>query len=87
MNLGRRIDRIASREDFITFVRELLRDLESDPESLENRDPDSFLEAPAAWTEDMDGYYQNVLGGQVPERPTWRTFGESWRPPGCTNRV
>jgi hypothetical protein len=75
VNLRRRVDGIANREDFITFVRELLRVLESDPESWESRDLDSFLEALAAWTEDMDGYYRNV-GRQIPKQPTWQTFGE-----------
>jgi|SRR5215207_2749412 len=68
VNLKRRIDGIASREDFIAFVRELLRDLESDPGTWENRDLDSFLEALVLWTEDTEGYYRNV-GGQYLSRP------------------
>jgi hypothetical protein len=76
VNLRRRVDGMGSREDFITFVRRLLCDLENSPETWGKRDLDSFLGALAAWTEDMDGYYQNVLGRQVPEQRTWRTFGE-----------
>ncbi len=69
MDLNRRVDRIVSREDFIAFVRELRRGLEKDPESWQNRDLTDFLGALAAWTEDIDGYYQNVAR-QVPEQPT-----------------
>ncbi|MGH3090515.1 MAG: DUF7660 family protein [Rubrobacteraceae bacterium] len=63
---------LESREDFASFVRDLLRDLEERPESWENRDLAAFLDAVAAWTEDMDGYYQNS-GEQTPEQPEWRT--------------
>jgi hypothetical protein len=74
-NLDRRTEAIASRNDLAEFVRELASALKTDPQSWENTDL-AFLKALAAWAEDMDGYYQNVLGRQVPDQPTWRTLGE-----------
>lgn len=73
MELKHRVESVESREDFAVFVRDLLRNFEERPESWENRDLGSFLDAAAAWTEDMDGYFQNS-GGQTPEQPDWRTF-------------
>jgi hypothetical protein len=75
-NLDRRTEAIASRNDLAEFVRELASALKTDPQSWENTDLEAFLKALAAWAEDMDGYYQNVLGRQVPDQPTWRTLGE-----------
>ena len=41
----------------------------------ELRDLPAFLEAMAAWVEDMEGYYQN-RGEELPDQPRWRTLGE-----------
>lgn len=68
--LDDRASSIKSREEFILFARELLRDLREDPGSWENNDLPSFLEALAAWTEDMDGYYKNQ-NEPMPEQPSW----------------
>src|SRR5947207_12340293 len=62
-------------EDFVSFVRALLADLKKNPDAWENRNLDSFLDALAAWVEDMDGYYLNA-GGPVPEQPTWKTLAD-----------
>lgn len=73
MELKYRVESVNSRDDFVSFVRDLLRDFEERPESWENRDLETFLDAAAAWTDDMDGYYRNA-GEQTPEQPDWRTF-------------
>lgn len=73
MELRHRVESVESREDFVFFVRDLLRDFEEQPESWENRDLEGFLDAAAAWTEDMDGYHRSS-GGQTPEQLDWRTF-------------
>ncbi len=73
MELKHKVESIESREDFVAFVRGLLQDLEERPEGWENRDLALFLDAVAAWTEDMDGYHRNS-GGQTSEQPDWRTF-------------
>jgi hypothetical protein len=65
--------RPVSREDFVQFARGLAEQFRLRPEEWENRDPASYLEAMAAWVEDMDGYYQN-RGETVPSQPTWNTL-------------
>ncbi|HEX5505392.1 MAG TPA: hypothetical protein VFW96_22430 [Thermomicrobiales bacterium] len=75
MDLIERVGKIRSRADFSAFVQVLRRNLKERPDEWENADLPSFLEALAAWTEDMDGYRQN--GGEpAPEQPTWKTLGE-----------
>ena len=64
---------LPSRVDFVEFVRSLAEQCRSRPEEWENRDLPSYLEAMAAWVEDMDGYYQN-RGETPPDQPTWTTF-------------
>lgn len=59
MQLEEQAKRIKNREDFIAFVRALQSDLKHNPDSWTNKDLSSYLEALAAWTEDMDGYYSN----------------------------
>ncbi len=73
MELKHQVESVESRDDFVSLVRGLLRDFEKRPESWENRDLETFLDAVAAWTEDMDGYHRKS-GGRVPEHPEWRTF-------------
>jgi hypothetical protein len=75
MTLAEQHDLIRSREDFVAFVRALRKDLHDNPDSWENRSLDGFLEALAAWVEDMDGYYINH-GKPVPERPDWKVAGD-----------
>ena len=54
------------------------------PEEWENRDLPSYLEAIAAWVDDMDGYYRN-LGEDSPTSPLGRRWGKSCKPRGYTN--
>lgn len=53
----------------------MVADLRSRPDAWENASLDRYLEALAAWVEDMDGYYQN-RGQAAPEQPNWKTLGE-----------
>jgi hypothetical protein len=70
-----RVDTINSRADFVKFVRELATNFETSPEDWENNDLNSYLEAMAAWVEDMDGYYQNS-GQPSPQQPSWKIMAE-----------
>ena len=75
MNLNEQVNLINSREEFVLFVQNLLDDLKERAEEWENRDLESYLDAIAAWTADMDGYYANR--GQILTEPIgWKTFGE-----------
>ena len=74
-HLNELVQQIHSRADFISLLRALQSHLQQRPEEWENRDLASFLNAMAAWVEDMDGYYQN-RSECVPDQPTWRTLGQ-----------
>lgn len=68
-------ERVEGRSDLVKFIGELRRVLLVDPQSWENRDLESFLEALAAWTQSMDGAYSN-RGEALPETPTWKMMAE-----------
>jgi hypothetical protein len=59
VNLNELIPLIKTRADFVRFVRALAENLDSAPDEWENPTLLSYLEALAAWTEDMDGFYKN----------------------------
>ena len=46
---------IRTRQGLARFIRELANDFRSNPDEWENDTLDSFLEALAAWTDEMDG--------------------------------
>ena len=75
MELHKQVERINSRHDLIAFIEALRDDLLQHPGDWENRTLERFLEALAAWSTDMDGYFQN-RGEQVPSQPSWRLLGE-----------
>jgi hypothetical protein len=75
MNPTETVNDIANREDFIAFVRALACDLKEQPDTWENRDLASYLDALAAWTEDMDGYFRHA-GEQSPDQPSWKLLGQ-----------
>lgn len=66
---------VRSREDLAQFLRNLAQDLRLRPETWENADLGSFLEAMSAWVDDLDGYYRN-RGEAVPTQPDWKTIAE-----------
>ncbi len=74
-NLVDQVEAIRSRDDLVAFVRELLRDLSTNPRGWENNTLETYLEALAAWTNDLEGFYRN-RGEPVPETPSWKLFGE-----------
>jgi hypothetical protein len=73
--LHEQVATIDTRADLVGLIKELKTDLLRYPEKWENQTLESFLSALASWTEDMDGYYENQ-GREVPQTPTWKTFGE-----------
>jgi hypothetical protein len=69
------VEKIRSRDDFVALVEAMLRDLRTNPGAWENPTLDRFLGAMAAWTPNVERYYQNI-GEPMPAEPTWRMFGE-----------
>ena len=62
---------IKTKKDFVSYVHELSKEYHNNSESWPNKNLDTFLEALAAWVEDMDGYYLNQ-GQPIPEKPDWQ---------------
>jgi len=75
MELMEQVKKIKTRDDFVVFMQNLLRDLRECPERWENANLEAYLEAIAAWVQEMDGYYLN-RGEHVPKHLTWRDLGE-----------
>lgn len=69
------VEKIQTKQDFISFLRALKKDYLENFSSWENSDIGAFLEAMASWIEDMDGFYIN-RGLPVPEKPDWRVFAD-----------
>jgi hypothetical protein len=68
-----RIEEIKTHKDLSVFIGELHEDFQVNSESWENSTLSNFLEALAAWTDAMDGYYKNI-GSEAPVEPKWSTF-------------
>ncbi|MDP1884364.1 MAG: hypothetical protein Q8L10_03255 [Candidatus Moranbacteria bacterium] len=75
MGIHEKVNNIKKRSDFVLFVQELNKDYKENPDSWENKDLGAYLEALAAWVEDMDGYYLNQ-GKPIPEKPEWKTVAD-----------
>jgi hypothetical protein len=75
MELHELAETINTRQDLAEFIQALLEDLKANQEEWENPQLERYLEALAAWTKDMDGYFRNVQGHPAPEQPTWRLIG------------
>ncbi len=75
MTINEHHSAIHSKEDFVRFVKALLKDLHENADSWENNSLERFLEALSAWTEDMDGYYLNQHKS-VPQQPDWKMLGD-----------
>jgi hypothetical protein len=61
---------VRSREAFIAHVRALRSDLVENRDEWENTNLGEFLEALAAWVQDMDGYFADLGQASAPEL-TW----------------
>jgi hypothetical protein len=75
MELQEQVEKIQTRDDVVMFMHSLVRDLRTYPERWENTTLEAYLEAIAAWIQDMDGYYRH-RGKQVPQHPAWKHVGE-----------
>ena len=75
MSLNEQVNGIQTRADFVLFVRDLLQNLRQKPDDWENQGIEAYLDAIAAWVEDMDGFYLNQ-GVPVPQQPDWKLLGQ-----------
>ncbi len=63
-----------TRKDFIEAVDNLRTDYNKNPEILENKTIDGFLEAIARYTDDIQGYYDNTGQNVDANKPDWKIF-------------
>jgi len=71
MDEPEKIKHIKTKENFLAFVHELSKSYYDDPESWENNNLGTFLDALASWVEDMEGFYINH-GLPIPENLDWK---------------
>jgi len=64
------VDQVRTRDDFVRFVRLLATNAEADPKGCPNDRTAVYLDAMAAWTADMDGYFKNI-GESAPTQLDW----------------
>ena len=72
-NMHQEINKIKSKQDFLTFLGLYIQDFRDNIDSWENTTIDTFLEGMESWVEDMEGYYEN-MHLPVPENVDWKTF-------------
>jgi len=68
-----KIAAINTKEDFISFIELLANDLRNNHGEWENDTLESYLEAIASSTEDIEGYYQNK-NIPIPQGVNWKIF-------------
>ena len=69
------VDDINNKEDFLKFMGLLLENLKNNPDEWENKSLKSYLDAIAAWIENMEGYYQNI-DQTIPNNINWKVFAD-----------
>jgi hypothetical protein len=67
---------VASRDDFVRFLQELIANLRNHPEEWENTTLDQYLDAVYGAAMDIDGYYKNFGINLDANVPSWRVFAE-----------
>lgn len=71
---------IKTKDDLVRFLTQLSNSFEEGNQDWTNKTLKEFLEALASWSEDMDGYYENMgLSTQVDlsgNTVVWRVFAD-----------
>lgn len=63
-----------TRTEFISFLKEFKTDFEQNKENWENKTLEDFLKSIIAYTEDIQGYYENMNLDVDANIPTWENF-------------
>lgn len=71
--------KVTDRQAFINFLDLLRQDFLNNPESWESKTIPDFLEALSAYTEDIQGYYDNMKLNINADRPEWSTFADIFK--------
>jgi len=68
--------RVTDRKSFVKFLDLLRKDLSENQQEWENKSLEDFLEALSAYTEDIQGYYDNMKMNIDADQPNWKTFAD-----------
>ena len=68
--------KVTNRDSFIMFLDLLLKDLKENPKDWENKSLEDFLEALSRYTEDIQGYYDNMNMNIDANKPDWKIFAD-----------
>jgi len=71
--------KVTDRQSFIKFLDLLRKDFLDNPESWENKKLPDFLEALSSYTEDIQGYYDNMKLNVNADKPNWSTFADIFK--------
>jgi hypothetical protein len=63
-----------TRIEFISFLKDFKTDLEQNKSNWENKTLEDFLDSMISYTEDIQGYYDNMKMNINADDPTWENF-------------
>lgn len=70
---------VADRQTFIEFIDLLRKDFLDNPESWESKTLPDFLESLSAYSQDIQGYYDNMKLNVNADKPNWSTFADIFK--------
>jgi len=71
--------KVTDRQTFIQFLDLLRQDFLENRESWESKTIPDFLEALSAYTEDIQGYYDNMKQDVNADMANWSTFADIFK--------
>ncbi len=71
--------KVTDRQTFIKFLNILRKDFLDNPEDWENKTLSDFLEALSAYTEDIQGYYDNMKQNVDANKADWQMFADLFK--------
>jgi hypothetical protein len=71
--------KVTSRQTFIKFLDLLREDFENNSGNWESKTLSDFLEALSAYTEEIQGYYDNMQMNIDADKPDWSVFADIFR--------
>lgn len=71
--------KVADRKSFVEFIQLLRSDLLANPDTWGNKNLDDFLEAMARYTDDIQGYYDNMKQPIDADQPNWQVFADIFK--------
>lgn len=67
---------VTNRQSFIKFIELLRQDFLDNPNEWENKTIDDFLDAISSYSEDIQGYYDNMKLNINADDANWSTFAD-----------